>query len=451
MNKCFVLLVGLALQCINAEAQIRVYEASNVPPGVVTQSGYQYVLPLTVITVDIPVTKIEWEPASSVCVDLTLLRKRLEELVPASAVSGHLNSLTGGNKVTTFKVGDIALTTYPVADQAKKFWVTGKKNVLKKQKLGLTLLADGRLSGGQTAFQDKTLEIVTGVAKVAGSLIGFIRAPGAPAPAPCQAKDEYETIKKAIMSLLTNNLGGESIVVQLPELRKIEASLLEELTFAETKTTYTIRRDVVIQPGDEGTNIALFTFSPIAGLIVDYPQTTYPGTKFYNAYADKNAGSVTGAADRIYYTLNVRIPAGQPVHNVVLPIDNLFTVPNGFRYNRPALTQVTLQKNGAPLLANNIFLPQLGRVGTLPSKLSEMQFSLDPETGSLLTVNQTMESISPEAISGLSDAVGTFKSLKTKELQNLTEEASKMEQRVKLLKSQKEYEVLLKAQTLPKE
>ncbi|WP_093208508.1 DUF4831 family protein [Siphonobacter aquaeclarae] len=234
--------------------------------------GVFYALPMTMITLEIPVTKIERKVVHFP--DSTLL---------ASSPLGHNNP---DALITTYDLGDIAISSRPVPDAEKIFNVAIKGNWKKTQALQLSMNDLGILSKAEAEVEDHTFDIVIqaaqSIAGITQALVSFKGSdPAKMTKDSCQIskyKAELRQIREARFSLLKSdgNLGyghmpEGALRLRLDELKRQEENLISLMTYAETKTKLLIRKDILIRNPEDIANLSenpVFWFDKSSGLML---------------------------------------------------------------------------------------------------------------------------------------------------------------------------------------
>jgi hypothetical protein len=150
---------------------------------VVLGNGIYYALPLTVLTVEVPVTKLTLVPGRCLCQDKELMRSKGELILkvmdlktkkhPGIAPCKDLSF--NDSSYVYYKLGDISISSYVAPDSTKLYYVQTRKNVFRKNTVSFVLNELGVLNSAEVKVEDRTLDVVTqlvgSVAEVAGKFM----------------------------------------------------------------------------------------------------------------------------------------------------------------------------------------------------------------------------------------------------------------------------------------
>lgn len=437
--------------------------------------GMYYALPLSIITIDIPVT--ETVRTMSNCFWKPLLEERLEKAGAKTLLhKWGVDSVGGTPDVVTAKpytvyklhTNEIAIGTRPVPDPSKVYYASLKNKWNRNQQLTLNLNELGQLTKGEFVNEDRTFDlIVQGISSVAGIISAISPTKDAAGNSPslstqvanfgtdvCQQKKEnLLAIRAARFSLFPNinSNNGDNMIFKrkLDELDALEQSLVADLTFAEKKTKAILHIDILVQNLDGLKNIALFSYHNEKGInILAKPVTG----SYQNEYLTAFASADTIAGGKKYY-LTFDYAKGSQFADRAYASSNDKAVKPGLAYNVPVWVRGRVQVDKEkPVAVAMLPMPQLGKVAYLPERASKVGFELDPVTGSLRTSSLQQTGLSAVQVKAAGEAVSSGitavkKPAEKTELEKIQAENSLLEQQIKKINQQSKLDSLYKSQS----
>lgn len=437
-------------------------------PSSGTGNGVYYALPMTIVTVEVPVTKIILTPGACFCKDEEMMRLKgeiINEVIKAKKKSKFENKTWKECEELTFdstsykyyKMGDVTISSYPVPDSSKIFFVTNRKNIFKKNNLNFVLNELGVLQSAEIKTEDRTLDVITQIVGSVASVAGkFLKSSEEDKSTLCERlRTQFNLLESAKTRLVQNENSQTEIgtfIRQLEEIDKAQQAIIAQFTFIEEKETKTIKIDRLIKNPQLAQWINLFTFDKSDGI------TTLPIPKdsYTNLYT--NSGSrTTASTEKDLYALKVETYGNQvPTYAGVALSSTTSTAGAGLAYNIPKKASVAVAKmirqNGnsavTPKLiaTTNIIMPQFGTVGFLKKNQSLANIELDPLSGSLRKVILENNAITADQVKNIGATAESIAGLKKDELSDLQSEASILEQKEKILKLKLSIDSLAKKQ-----
>lgn len=518
-------LLTLLLLTLTNCGRMNVVPVASIDPAKFAGGAY-YALPMTLLTVEIPVTEITRTKIE--CFDDTLMRARFGDDPKKIAAFLSLKKDT-----TFYKLGEeITVSGRPVPDSGKLYLVNLTGNWRKNQSLTLALNEFGVVSKADVAVEDHTFDIVVqslqSVAGIAATLTGTKGATPAGAAALSaeakkaeQAKDsvyqcvnrlrhlngQLNEVRKARFNLLkaseyTSYIPEPALKLRLTELNELEKQLIASMTFTEERTTYIVKRDIVIRTDRAAKALkdsALFAFTPKLGLtlygdrpdMVDgyeskylipafvqfktAPSATPPvsSTATITASSQSSLKTVVAkpvpttertekkAPDSLYY-IHINWSATKQFGTDVRT--NTPTITNSgsgkpkssgsLAYNIPARATVSVRNKARSVAVANLMMPQLGGTSYLSRKASTMTVEFDPATGGLRSLTQKTTGLTGAQITSAGAALGSGVTALKKEkeapetdLGKLQKERSLLEEQEKILKLNLSLDTLRRKQT----
>lgn len=395
------------------------------------ESGIYYSLPKTILTIEIPVTKVSWKMGRYFNKNAELSRGKHEQL----------KKLKGSHKDSTlifYELGDIIISGHPVPDMSKVYFSTLKTSPLKNRKLTFVMNDLSVLQSADVLNEDKTFDIITqsisSIASLAGVVMGVSKSSEDGTDTIKIHENlllkKLQTIRQSKFDLFTSpHVNSESVLnKQLSELEKMEAAIISEFTYFEEKKTSIFKVEIILSKADANKTIPLFKFTPESS--IKFYQDTNLGYK--NLYLNKGIKYLPDTStDKTTFSLKIVTTVDQ----LYSKVGSSSTI-KGIAYNIPAKTQLSIVENEKPIAVANMLIPQFGKVAQLSKKLSTAYIELDPLTGSLRKVIAERKGLSPDQIKAAGGAIETTAGLvvKKSETAQLEEEAKKLELKEKILK-----------------
>ncbi|MBD2705658.1 hypothetical protein IC229_33935 [Spirosoma sp. BT702] len=471
MNKqkvmIWVLIVGLISCC---KPTLTVQRITTMPSssGSDDEGGLYYALPMTLISVEIPITQTTRKQGD--CFWDEALKERLGTKDAAVLIAKWKASRDSTYTFYKLKEDQIAITARPIPDPSKVLHVllVGKWN--KNRELTATLNELGQMTQGEMVNQDRTFDLVVqGVQSVAGIVSTLVvpKSAGQSTGTNLADADNFDLIsidkrKRNLIAVRaartqliqsSDNVGAEGILKRkLDELDKLEADLLSHLTFDETKTQVILRADILIQktgssPFDSSTPI--LTFSEEAKPILHFePDAGTYQNEYLRQFADFNS-TPAGGAEKLY-TLTVSYTSGKQLADYVSEPPTSSTVARGLAYNVPvwARAKVKVKPKTDPekiVAVATVAMPQWGKVAYLPEKASSTGFEFDPSTGSLRKLSIKQPGLTADQISKAGTALNSAATLiqpesLTAPLGKATRDNDLIEQKIRAAKLQMQYD-----------
>jgi hypothetical protein len=457
----------LASACRNLEI---VHVSPNNPAKPSTKEGIYYALPLTVLTVEVPVTKITLTPGACFCEDKELMRSKgeiINELiklqpVPPKNPDNCEEEMKFGKTFTYYKLGTIAISGYPAPDTSKIFFVKTRKNAFKKTNLTFSLNELGVMNSAEIKVEDRTLDVITqitgSVVEVVGKLLkGDTTKSGKPLDRKSTCKklrgqlNDIAAARQTLINSTTMDKSIETFNRQLEELNKAQEAIVAQFTFSEEKETSLIKIDRIIRISELNSWIDLFDFDKTSGLkLLPLPQAGYT-----NYYYNNSVPSITNS-EKDRYALQVQA-YDQQMATYVGQHSSGMTLGNqaGLAYNVPKKAAIKIakvkvaNKNVAiekVVASSNSIMPQFGTVAFLRRKQSLANIELDPFSGALRKISIENNGITAEQIKNLGTVASSVAGLKKTELSELQQEATILEQKEKILKLKISIDSLAKTQ-----
>lgn len=475
---------------LNSCSTLDIVHVTNPSAG--TENGVYYALPMTIVTVEVPVTKITRKPGRCLCEDEEMMRLKGEIIdivikakkepekakkepeLKDKAWNACEELMFDATSSERYKLGDLIISSYPVPDSSKIFFVTNKKNVFKKNNLSFVLNELAVLHSAEIKAEDRTLDVITqvvgSVASVAGKFLkgtendssklkGIKKsAELTPNKIFCNSlRVEFDKLVSAKSKLIQNeNSQTETGTFsrQLEEIDKAQQAIIAQFTYVEERETNTIKIDRLVRPAQLATWIDLFTFNDVDGIAA----LPIPKDSYTNLYT--NSGSKSFAtSEKDMYALRIETYTNQ-ISNYAGTVlsSSTSTSRAGLAYNIPRKAAVavakikTETKDGKSIVtpkiiaSTNVIMPQFGTVAFLEKNQSLANIELDPLSGALRKVILENNAITTDQIKNIGTAAEGIAGLKKDELSDLQSEASRLEQKEKILKLKLSIDSLAKKQ-----
>lgn len=435
-----------------------------------SEGGLYYALPMTVISVEIPVTRIVrdkgdncWEEA---------LKERL-----GSQGAEDIEKKWADNKgsYTFYKVKDeeIKITTRPVPDPNKVFYIELKNKWNKNRELTATLNELGQMTQSDMVNQDQTFDLIVQGVQSAAGIISTVILPKDASQSPdanLADTDDLTSTQKRIRDLKAvraartaliqqdDNAGSEGIFKRkLEELDKLEEALLSHLTFDETKTQLILRMDILLNKPAANTNpteiVDLFSLAKDGTPALHFSPDS--GT-YQNEYL-RDFVTLVAAPDaeaQKVYKLVVSHTFTKQMADYITESDSPSLTDRGLSYNVPiwARAKVTLdgQKEGKAtpqktVAVTTIAMPQWGRVAFLPEKTSSTGVEYDLNTGGIRKLTIKQSGVSAAQVASAGTALNSAATLiqpesLTAPLGRATRDNDLLEQKIRAAKLQMQYD-----------
>lgn len=471
---------------------------TSVMPVVPTDDagGMYYALPLSLITVDVPVTKIErskgdcFDEADSMSVKL--LRERVGKAT-ADELTKKWKDTANKGTYTFYKLDkeEIAISTRPAPDPAKVYYATLKNRWNKNQQLTLNLNELGQMTKGEFVNEDRTFDlIVQGVSSIAGIISAVLPAKSsttgntaaivaaatdpttmewqlehyADAGRACfEQKKNLLTTRKVRFDLnTTTSSSGDATIYKrkLDDLNALEAGILAGLTYEEKKTKVVLHMDILVPapatstPADLATVLAkipLFAFDKAAGIEILVPLASGSYQNEYLLPIGRQVPTATGGFD-VYYLAFDYARGNQVADRTYVSAGGSTTKP-GIAYNIPVWVRGRVETTGKPPVAVAMLpMPQLGQVAYLPQRVSKVGFDLDPLTGALRTISLQQTGLTADQIKAAGDAAtsgitAVKKPAAKTDLETIQGDNALLEQQIKKINQQNKLDSLLGRQS----
>ncbi|QDK77754.1 hypothetical protein EXU85_03740 [Spirosoma sp. KCTC 42546] len=441
-----------------------------------SEGGLYYTLPMTVISVEIPVMRIVRDKGDN-CWEEALK----ERLGTKDATELQSKWAANGDSYTFYKIKDeeIKITTRPVPDPSKVFYIELKNKWNKNRELTATLNELGQMTQSDMVNQDKTFDLVVqGVQSVAGIISTLIlpksanEQTGANLADPDtddltsfqKRKSDLKAVRAARTALIQqdDNAGSEGIFKRkLEELDKMEEALLSHLTFDETKTQLILRMDILLNKPAANTDptetINLFSLAKDGTPVLHASPDAGTYQNDYLRDFVTFAAQPDTAAQKVYklvvsHTFKKQM-ADYISESTSASLDN-----RGLSYNVPvwARTKVTLdgKKDGKTIpqktvAVATVVMPQWGKLAFLPEKSSSTGVEYDLNTGGIRKLSIKQPGLSASQIANAGNALNSAATLVqpaslTAPVANATRDNDLIEQKIRAIKLQMQYDSLSK-------
>ncbi|WP_420147437.1 hypothetical protein [Spirosoma sp.] len=471
-HKKVMILLGVAglISCCKPTLTVQRVPISSTTSD--DEGGLYYPLPMSLVTVEIPITRIVQKKGD--CFWEEALKERLGEK-DAITLKGKWTT-TNKNTYTsyTIKEEEIRISSRPIPDPTKIFHVLLKGKWNKNRELTATLNELGQMTQGEMVNEDRTFDLVVqGVQSVAGivSTLVIPKAAGQSIGTNLADSDNFDltstdkrkrdliAVRAARTQLIqsSDNIGAEGIFKKkLDELDKLEADLLSHLTFDETKTQVILRADILIEKPTNSTFSAskpILTFREEDKPILHFAPTdgTYQN-EYLRQFADF-ASTPAADAEKLY-TLNVSHTAGKQLADYVSEPPTSSTIARGLAYNVPVWARANVsmkpkEGSGKTVAVATVAMPQWGKVAYLPEKASSTGFEFDPSTGALRKLAIKQAGLTADQIAKAGNALNSAATLVqpaslTAPVANATRDNDLIEQKIRAIKLQMQYDSLSK-------
>ncbi len=449
--------------------------------------GMYYALPLSIITVEVPITKIERKKGDCFDESDKFCQKLMEERLGKKWKTDLVDKWSSANEFTYtfYKLHDkeITLATRPAPDRDKVYYATLKGKWNRNQQLALTLNELGQMTKGEFVNENRTFDLVVqGVSSLAG-VVSTIAGSRAAAPAVGAAAASKDTttldwqiahysdvtrrcfdqkknlllVRKARFDFTQSASNSGDVALynrKLAEFDNQDQGLMAGLTYEEERTKAILRFDVLVPTpasfvsSDIDAALArkpLFAFNKESGVEI----LAKPSSGSYENEHLIHFGRQTETISRGYkvYYLTFDFKAGTQVADRTYVPQNGSRTRAGIAYNIPALVRGRVQAISneiaeSPVAVAMLPLPQLGRVAYLPERASKVGVELDPLTGALRTVSLQQTGLSVDQIKAAGEAASAGTTALKKpaaktELEKIQSDNSLLEQQIKRIKQQR--------------
>ncbi len=403
------------------------------------KNDYFYVLPKTVLLLEIPVKKTVYTKGAFFVDDLSPEQKKLckAKFGLNTKIYERLDAdATSTTTITDYELDDVTYTVVAKPDYDKVFKVNASRKFLHDQNFSFTYANDGIASESELSSQNKTADLLLKAFDGAVSVASALKSSAAtnslaPTVTLTPRLEDLSKLIKEYADFQTNTPAGDYSIYK-DKIAFIEKQIAG--SFAESfYKTKTVTKTVQIY------------FSPAQNQSADLNlfRLNNAGTLEINS-ACQSQCEVFGLGSYTFTALNAATDAYSINANRINPdLTNSFDAytggATGYVYNIPANYRVIIKDDGGDAIVNQIIkLPQFGVMGSLSAKQSKITVQFNTETGELKKVTGESKAISSETISGAAASVkGAIDEIKG------DDETAKLEKEIKLLELQKKRQELI--------